>query len=191
MASNVSEMQQGELAWWKAFLQRPNAKERLLAIYGYRYLPFFFEEFNHLGRVVDFGSGPISAALAAESYESLWCVDPLLEDYAKEGLVWGGPIHLLTPETLPSDAFDTALVFNVLDHTTDPQPILRDAARAIKPTGKVLVWVHIDQDADTLHRRVTRAGVIACLTEAGLVIQRQAIRHEYGMSAFMTVATRW
>ncbi len=59
---SFDEMQRGELDWWVAFLARNDALARLFAIYGYRYLPWFFEEFNKLGQVIDYGSGPVSAA---------------------------------------------------------------------------------------------------------------------------------
>jgi len=55
---------QAELDWWRGWLS-PATLPRLLGVYGMRYLPFWFMDFQDLGRVCDIGSGPISAAWIA------------------------------------------------------------------------------------------------------------------------------
>jgi len=182
------QMQRGELEWWRAFLARPHALERLFALYGYRYLDFFFKEFNDLGNVIDFGSGPVSAAwIADRPPEEVTCIDPLFTAYRKVGLVYGRARE--PAGTIPAE-FDTALVLNVLDHADDPVPILITVAGTLKPGGKALVWVHVEQPADALHRLITAGDVRGWLKLVGLTITRSNIRRGLGPAQFMAVAER-
>ena len=71
---------QAELDWWRGWLS-PATLPRLLGVYGMRYLPFWFMDFQDLGRVCDIGSGPISAAWIAVKFDHLICVDPNARDY--------------------------------------------------------------------------------------------------------------
>ncbi|MCJ7527452.1 MAG: class I SAM-dependent methyltransferase [Methyloceanibacter sp.] len=185
------QMQEGELAWWAAFLARPESLARLFAIYGYRYLPFFFEEFGHLGTVVDFGSGPVSAAFIGEpAPEHPYCVDPLMPEYFKAHLIYGEPIMNWPPDISPA-IFDTALVLNVLDHCDDPPALLAQVARVLRPGGKALVWVHVDILPDALHRTVSEAEVWSWLVGAGLTVKRARAHYDiYGPRAYMAVAER-
>ncbi|WP_437523613.1 methyltransferase domain-containing protein [Sorangium sp. So ce726] len=59
-----------------------------------------------------------------------------------EGLAAEGE-YIQTPgEDLGFDAcFDTVVTYNVLDHVREPLTILRNAARALRPGGKLLVGV--------------------------------------------------
>lgn len=188
MEPSFRQMQEGELAWWADFLARPESLARLFAIYGYRYLPFFFEEFGCLGKVADFGSGPVSAAFIAEpAPEQVYCVDPLMDAYKRLGLVygaaawWGGEAHV----------FDTALVLNVLDHCDDPAKLLLDVAGYLRPGGRALVWVHVDILPDALHRTVSEAEVWSWLAGAGLTVRRARTHYDiYGPRAYMAVAER-
>lgn len=184
-----AQMQEGELAWWVAFLAHPESVARLFAIYGYRYLPFFFEEFGRLGKVADFGSGPVSAAFIAEpAPDRVFCVDPLIAEYERAGLVYGRPAtYWLTPLT---ETFDTALVLNVLDHCDDPPALLQQVEAFLCPGGKALVWVHVDAEPDTLHRTVSEGEVWSWLVGAGLTVKRARTYHDYGPRAFMAVAER-
>jgi SAM-dependent methyltransferase len=184
------QMQAGELDWWRAFLARPNALPRLFGLYGYRYLSYFFEEFDRLGAVIDFGSGPVSAAWIADLPPAIVvCVDPLFGAYRDAGLVYGEavvPAGDLTP------VFDTALVLNVLDHADDPAGLLMAVAASLKPGGKALVWVHVDAEPDALHRRVADREVAKWIADAGLSIVRDCRRGRGhgGPDEYLAVATR-
>lgn len=41
---------------------------------------------------------------------------------------------------LPDDSFDVILCFDVLEHVMEPEPILREWLRVLRPGGKILVW---------------------------------------------------
>jgi len=185
-----AEMQAGELEWWRAFLARPNALARLFALYGYRYLSYFFPEFDDLGDVIDFGSGPVSAAYIADRPPAtVTSIDPLLGAYRADGLIYGSP---LAPERIPAGVFDTALVFNVLDHADDPAELLVAVAASLKPGGKALVWVHVDALPDGLHRMVSEDHVREWLRWAGLSVVRDCrrMRGHGGPDEYLALATR-
>jgi hypothetical protein len=172
------QMQAGELDWWRAFLARPHALERLFGLYGYRYLGFFFDQFNNLGEVIDFGSGPVSAAwIADRPIARVVCVDPLFDSYSEAGLVFGNAVSAAAPwVTPPSGGYDTALVLNVLDHAEDPAGVLLAAAASLKLDGRALVWSHVNAPADSLHRSLTQEQVWGWLEDAGLVVPRTETR---------------
>jgi SAM-dependent methyltransferase len=59
-----------------------------------------------------------------------------------EGLAGEGEYVQTPGEDLGFDAcFDTVVTYNVLDHVRDPLTILRNAARALRPGGRLLVGV--------------------------------------------------
>jgi len=187
--TTFEEMQRGELDWWIAYLGHPHAVSRIFALYGYRYLPFFFEEFNHLGEVVDFGSGPISAAYIAEpAPREVICVDPLMPEYHKHELVYGSPVVEWPP--LPAAVFDTALLLNVLDHCEEPQNLIREAARSLVGGGGALVWSHVNQETDSLHRTIHAAEIAGWLQEAGLSLQRDEVKTHLGVMSYMAKAVK-
>lgn len=166
-----AEMQAGELAWWRAFLAHPQALGRLFAVYGYRYLDFFFDQLVNVGAVIDFGSGPVSAAFIAHHPPAeVVCVDPLFADYREAGLVYGPAI--LAPQPIPAGTFDTALVLNVLDHTEEPAALVAAAAASLKRDGYALLWVHIEAPPDSLHVTVHAEDVYRWVRDAGLSMPR-------------------
>jgi hypothetical protein len=185
---SFEEMQDGELQWWTNFLKHPDATPRLFGLYGYRYLPFFFREFDDLGAVADFGSGPVSAAFIGQRMTSLACIDPLLQSYQDAGLIWQ-PQRVAVYPQLPRAAFDTALILNTLDHTPEPTPIVAAAADCIKRTGRVLIWNHIGHGPDKLHTRLTHDHIRRMISAANLTIQREQIRQDYGPPCYMALAT--
>ena len=182
----MTDMQEGELRWWRAHLKTPADRDRLMAIFGFRYLPFFFEEFNNLGAVADFGSGPISAARLAEKRGHTWLVDPLGDRYMQLGLA-PDPI-LTTPKDIPAGSCDTVLCLNTLDHTLTPGALLGEIAHVLKPGGKLLLWVHLLEEPDGLHVRLTWQEVDDAVRGAGLtrlwtLVTRMGYNHDLGPPA--------
>lgn len=171
---------QAELDWWKAWL-RPDTLPRLLAVYGMRYLTFWFMEFQNLGRVCDIGSGPVSAAWVAERFDQLICVDPNAAPYQLIATDLGLRPTVIQPDDagLEDRSFDTVLCLNTLDHVADPQAVLHTCQRLVKPGGKVLVWMHLrDEDpADGLHLALNETAIFDMATAAGLLKETSAAGH--------------
>lgn len=184
------EMQRGELDWWIAFLRRPHSLARLFAIYGYRYLPWFFEDFDRLGNVIDFGSGPVSAAWIADLAPSVVdCVDPLFKAYREAGLIYGQALEAV-PFGLPVSVYDTALLLNVLDHCEAPAALIGDAFARLRPGGKALVWTHVENGPDALHRRLTWAQVGDAIMAAGFRIDAWWIHDKRGPRVYIARAVK-
>jgi SAM-dependent methyltransferase len=188
---DYTAMQQGELDWWRAWLAQPHGQARILALYGYRYLDFFFAEFGNLGRVIDFGSGPVSAAYIGDPPPDLvWCVDPLFHQYREAGLLYDKTMIEVDQCLSHPRPFDTALLLNVLDHCDDPAGLVAAAGLALRPGGKALLWVHAEVPPDALHRRVLVTDVPAWLHQAGLVIERTKLRMHMGPPQFMALGRK-
>ncbi len=100
--------------------------------------PGFFE-----GKVVlDVGSGPLGFPDACPARVSL-SVDPLHERYAASGLLLEGSpaIYLsLGAERIPlvSASVDLVVVRNALDHVDDPDAVLAEIQRLLKPGGALI-----------------------------------------------------
>jgi 2-polyprenyl-3-methyl-5-hydroxy-6-metoxy-1,4-benzoquinol methylase len=45
---------------------------------------------------------------------------------------------------LPSDSFDVAVLCEILEHVIDPEPVLREAERLVKPGGRIILSVPQD-----------------------------------------------
>jgi len=173
---------QAELDWWRDWLS-PASLPRLLGVYGMRYLPFWFMDFQDLGRCCDIGSGPISAALVAVSFDQLICVDPnaaqyvdLICDCGIRGVLDWAEMRSSSSKYREA-SFDTVLCLNTLDHVEDPLPVLKECRRLLHPSGKLLLWTHLrDEDpGDGLHVALNAAQVHQLAAEVGLVHRRSHI----------------
>lgn len=116
----------------------------------------------HGKSVLDVGSGPTSLLLRSENYSKALAVDPLMDTFPS----WvKDRYHSVGIETLASGGedidttmrFDEALLYNVLQHTIDPELIAHKLLRVAK-TVRVFEW--IDVASDDLHPHI--------LTEEGL-----------------------
>src|SRR3972149_2999594 len=110
--SRFARMQAAELAWWKAFLEHPTAKQRMWALYGARYYGFFWKELHDLGTVVEIGAGPLPVIEVGIAHVAV-AVDTLSEHYVEAGLTdWRSWADI---EEIPDGYADTVLLLNVLD----------------------------------------------------------------------------
>ena len=114
--------------------------------------------------VLEIGCGPLGVSIVSfapckDRIRQLIKTDPLprlalgetrlrSDAWAAPLLVWldaladEGEYVQVAGEDMPFEArFDTVVVYNVLDHVRDPLGILRNAARALRPGGHVLVAV--------------------------------------------------
>lgn len=114
--------------------------------------------------VLEIGCGPVAISIVSfapckHRVRQLVKTDPLprlaLRDTRLRSEAWAAPLLTwldaladegdyvqIAGEDMPFAAqFDTVVVYNVLDHVRDPLGILRNAARALRPGGHVLVAV--------------------------------------------------
>ena len=126
--------------------------------------PGFFD-----GKVVlDIGSGPLGFPDACPARVSL-SVDPLHERYAQHGLLLrdSHAIHLsVGAERIPllSRSVDVVVVRNALDHVDDPDAVLAEVQRLLRPGGVLIANFDVDHTpTPTEPHRLSVAGVKAAL----------------------------
>ncbi len=165
-AETLTKMQSGELAWWVQFMDQATAKHRMLAVYGSRYLPFFWETFLTTRGLIEFGCGPMPVAAITHA-QRVALVDPLADEYRDAGLLEGDTKeHMrLSLSTGDIGAFDTALVLNVLDHAADDEmdQLMRDAYASLRPNGRLCFYVQL-HTGDDHHNALTMPAVDAALS---------------------------
>ncbi len=166
--SEFADMQGAELEWWRNYLGHPTSRHRMLALYGARYLPFFWEIFRTTMTCIEFGSGPLPV-LTITNAQRAACVDTLAEDYEKAGLLEDQLAEAMRPTYLAGDVggYDTALVLNVLDHTTDPKQLLNDAYQCLRPHGRLCLYVHLHEGDRAGHVPVKEGDVFRMVAEEG------------------------
>jgi SAM-dependent methyltransferase len=101
-------------------------------------------------RLVDLGSGPygiVKGLCAFPGLRQIWAIDPLIGLYKQFHtfpederlvLVQGKGEHL----PFESRSLDWIFLINVLDHVENPEKVIAECARVLRPDGAVCVAVH-------------------------------------------------
>lgn len=179
-----------ELAYWRAELtpgRRERSGEVMLGYQTTRRLELeaaLGERAQELPamRVLEIGCGPIPAIGVGAWRERVAC-DPLIDRYETEGL-WTDPSGRVervrgSGEALPfaRGRFDAVVCENCLDHTRDPDRVIREIARVLPRSG--LLWLLVDEMdfSDELHTGLRGKAVRGLCERAGFVVlseQRKA-----------------
>lgn len=185
MTTAAVDRRAAELDWWTRYLDHPTANQRMWALYGARYMPFFYDEMIHAGSTIEIGSGPLPVMEIMEC-ASMTAVDVLADEY--RGLT-GWPIA--RPEQIDvKGRWQTVLLLNVLDHADNPRELAELAHRLVRPGGRVLVYVQI-HEGDERHDALTVEQVRGWLVDAGLHIGRETmIEQSFDPPAWACVAHR-
>jgi SAM-dependent methyltransferase len=130
----------------------------------------FFE-----GKVVlDIGPGPLGFPDACPARVSIG-LDPLAERYAQHGLLLpdSPALYLSTgAEHIPlvSGSVDVVLARNSLDHVDDPEQVLSEVQRVLRPGGTLILNFDIDHPpTKTEPHTLTLDGVRAALSDVRVV----------------------
>ena len=94
--------------------------------------------------VIDIGGGPTSILLKCKGLGRAMVVDPLEYPqwtYARYG-EHGVECLIMRGEDVIEEGFDEAWIYNCLQHTDDPERIIKNALRAAK-TLRIFEWVDI------------------------------------------------
>jgi SAM-dependent methyltransferase len=122
------------------------------------------------GRVLDVGCG-IGDMLKFLRGSVGVDINPKLVDYCRSQ---GLEAHVMAADRLPfeSESFDGVTLDNVLEHIAEPEPLLKEIDRVLRPGGRFVVGVpgtlgySLDPDHKRfyseagLHERVRRAGFV-------------------------------
>lgn len=130
------------------------------------------------GRVLDFGAGTGQFAIPLRQREiEVMAVEP--DTTMRKRLTASGVSTCGNAHELPADTFDLIYTLNVLEHIEDDVGALRQLHRALKPGGRLLIYVpafavlYTSMDAKVGHiRRYTRTGLSSTVAAAGFGIQR-------------------
>lgn len=106
--------------------------------------------------VIDIGSGPTSLLLKCHNYSKAHAIDPLMDKfpqwvrdrYTSVGIT---PIACGGEDIDTNQRFDECLIYNVLQHTIDPEVIIHKALRIAK-TVRIFEWIGVA--SDDLHPHV-------------------------------------
>lgn len=105
------------------------------------------------GRAVDVGCG-IGDMVRFRPNTVGVDVNPLLVQFCQSQ---GLDVRVMPIDQLPFEAneFDSAILDNVIEHLTDPQPILREIRRVLRPKGRFVVGVpgELGYKSDADHKR--------------------------------------
>jgi len=137
----------------------------------------------HGASVLDIGSGPTSLLLKSHGYSKAVALDPLMDKFPD----WVSQRYLsvgISPLTQRAEDLDTTmrcdevLIYNVLQHTKDPEMIIHKALRVGK-TVRIFEW--IDVPSDDLHPQVlTENDLNSWLGKPGMV---EAVHEPYMFDA--------
>ena len=138
MTSNWNDAQEWERQWWGS-CQNTYGEEQKQLLYANRMglrphhdgrSPY---NFDLNGRsVLDIGGGPVSLLLKCTNFNEAWVADPchypdwvyLRYDMASIGY------GRIAGEDVDTTGYDEVWLYNVLQHTQDPEKIIRNAQRA-------------------------------------------------------------
>lgn len=104
-------------------------------------------------KVVEIGSGPISVLSCLKVMEKT-AIDPLIDEYKKfhrlaEDIDW---LNACGEQHILGFAYaDLVLIINALDHTRDPQCVIKEAIRILKPSGYLGIITCIDNAIHNPH----------------------------------------
>lgn len=138
---------EAELHWWLSEattrLFRHLSREQATYYSSHLDIPQNYQ----CGRLLDVGSGPILPARYLRAKE-LWCVDPLLDQYAQIGfpvreldaVLVSEPAEAMT--SVPSDYFDTIVAVNALDHIDDFGAAIAEIERVAKEKAVIRLRLH-------------------------------------------------
>lgn len=153
----------GELRWWldvwerrlreettpETYLQRrwADARAEVARVLGEAAIE---DDGFFAGKVVlDIGSGPVGlpdalSEIAARSYS----VDPLADRYRRAGLLLDSAAEYLAcgAEAIPlgSSSIDVVVSRNNLDHVDDPQAVVTEVKRLLRPGGTFILNTDVD-----------------------------------------------
>lgn len=114
--------------------------------------------------VLDVGGGPVSMTLRCVDSDRLVVVDPCgwpdssHRRYARYGIKFiqsqGEELDTISPRL---GSFDEVWVYNVLQHTQNPQEVINQSLACLKQNGKFRIFEWLNIPADTCHPHVLTA----------------------------------
>jgi len=174
---NWQDAQTWEASWWGDCTNTYGEEEKQLLyarrmglrLYHNRKSPYNID----LGgrSVVDVGGGPCSLLLKCTSRGRALVVDPLrVPEWVRARYACAGiEVQRTSGEELDERGFDEAWLYNVLQHTRDPQRVIERARQAAELV-RIFEWIDTPTNEGHPHT-LTQAGLDAWLGGEGRVAQ--------------------
>lgn len=144
-----------EIGFWKDLYNSMGLEKFLYLRHGdlIGKTAYFPEVFDEQGQGLDYGCGMISMFEFSSIVNQMRACDPLLPEYREitgpvksSRMVYSNNVDVIEPET-----FDFIVCVNVIDHTPDPQTIIDDLLKVLKPGGKLYFEVNFDPELFAPH----------------------------------------
>ncbi len=137
----------------------------------------------HGKSILDIGAGPTSLLLKSFNYSKATALDPLMDKFpswVKDRYKSVGiePVAMPAEEIDPNWKYDEALIYNVLQHTIDPELIIQKALRVGKIV-RIFEWLDVPTDDKHPHL-LKREKLDKWLGKPGMV---EAVNEPYMFSA--------
>lgn len=108
--------------------------------------------------VIEIGAGPYPAvAAAAKGWLRCVAVDPIAKGYVEEDLVPEAAkrvVYIAAPGEqvpLPAGFADLLVIENCLDHVSDPERVVNEMRRLLRPGGYLWLFVDLSNHCDEMH----------------------------------------
>jgi SAM-dependent methyltransferase len=134
--------------------------------------------------VVDVGPGPLGFPDACPARVSIG-VDPLAECYARHGLLLPGSTALylsVGAERIPllSESVDVVLARNSLDHVDDPETVLKEARRLLRPGGALIMLFDVNHTPTPTEPHALTASSVSAALEDMIIIRERTWDEPFG-----------
>jgi ubiquinone/menaquinone biosynthesis C-methylase UbiE len=139
--------QESEKNYWKSRKEwiddDRNSKaywNEILAL-GYQIHDSFFNDKN----ILEIGCGPAGAIFSLDSANERVGIEPLDLSNLLKGSWKLNIIKKGTGENIPCNdkQFNVVICFNALDHSIDPDKVIKEAYRILSDDGEFLLWLHV------------------------------------------------
>ena len=147
-----------EIGFWKDLFDKMGLEKFLYLRHGdlIGKTAYFPEVFDESGIGLDYGCGLISMFEGSSIADRIVACDPLLDEYKKiaDFNKFSPRIdyHKKIEDIIYVDKlFDFIVCVNVIDHTPDPQTIIDDLLKVLKPGGRLYFEVNFDPELFAPH----------------------------------------
>lgn len=160
----MTSQQQIEIGFWRDLLRAKGSLAQFLDQRREDWLDFaknlpelaaYLETAKAPLKVLEVGCGLISPLEFADGEAQITSIDPLVPAYQDTIDLHGRRVRYLLGDgekiAFEDGEFDTVVCLNVIDHTPNPDTMLQEIKRVLKPGGKFFFGVNYDASLSPAH----------------------------------------
>lgn len=141
--------------------------------------------------VIEIGAGPFPAVAAAgKGWARCVAVDPIAKGYVQEDLVPDAAkkvVYIAAPGEqipLPAGFADLVVIENCLDHVSDPERVVNEIRRLLKPGGYLWLFVDLSNHKDEMHPHPFNEDRVRALLKTFRVVRDEVSTHKAHPEAY-------